>query len=339
MVQARVQRIARGAGAACAAIGVSALLAACGGGSQESARVAASAPALELLARDLGGDQLEVIALTPAGGQPHDLAPGAAGNAALQRASAVLYLGGGFQPKIEEAVGRLPRQTARLDLLGAATLPSPASVDGIDGVPPVTEGEPDPHVWLDPVRYGEMAQRAAQLLSDAELGDADELRRRAGRVLAEARTLDAEYRAGLAGCAGRSIITNHPAWTYVAERYGMRQAFVGGITAAARPQARSLRAAAREARRSGATTLVTTIPLPSRIAEQVQRETGLRSVVLDPLESLATDAGGRRLGYAAVMRSNLAALRGALGCGDDAAGATSPPPAIDPGATTPTPPS
>ena len=45
------------------------------------------------------------------------------------------------------------------------------------------------------------------------------------------------------------------------------------------------------------------------VAETLAREAGVRTAVLDPIESLAGDAT-----YLTVMRANLAALRAALGC-------------------------
>ena len=312
--------------ALCAVAGV--LLAGCGG-EDESLSVAAAAPPLELLVREIGAGNVTVKPLTPAGGQPHGLAVSEPARAALRGADAVLYLSGGFQPQLQAEIDRLPEDTARLDLIGPAPLPPPTSIDGISGPGhATTDGAIDPHVWLDPVRYGEMATRTARLLGELDEPGREQYAARAEQIAREARQLDAEHRAALAGCRGRSFLTNHAAWGYLAERYGLRQVLVGGITAAARPPAASLRAVVRVAREQQASVLVTSIPLPRRIASVVERETGVTQIAaLNPLEVLGGDPAATD--YAAVSRSNLAALAGALGCGESrgAVAGTSPPPA------------
>ena len=65
---------------------------------------------------------------------------------------------------------------------------------------------------------------------------------------------------------------------------------------------------------SGATTVFAEPLVSDEIAETVAREAGSRVATLDPLEGLSEERLEAGEDYLSVMRSNLAALREALGC-------------------------
>ena len=78
-----------------------------------------------------------VVDLTPPGVEPHDVELAPSDVETIQDAKLVVYLGGGFQPAVEDAVGA--RDGPSVDLL---------------------EGGDDPHIWLDPVRFARGAPPA-----------------------------------------------------------------------------------------------------------------------------------------------------------------------------------
>lgn len=224
--------------------------------------------------------------LTPAGAEPHDLELTPREVADVQGASLVLYLGGGFQPALEEAVER--SDVKAIDVLQAA--------EPRDG---------DPHVWLDPVRFAQVVERIG-----TALGREGPSRELASRL----RALDAEYRAGLADCERRELVTTHDAFGYLAERYGLEPIPIAGTAPEAEPSPRDLEAVSELVEEHGATTVFTEPLLSPEIGETVAREAGVRTAVLDPLEGLNDEQLDRGEDYFTVMRANLAALREGLGC-------------------------
>jgi zinc transport system substrate-binding protein len=265
----------------------------CGGGEAESdaapdgrLRVAAGFYPLAFAAEEIGGGGVDVENLTPPGVEPHDLELSARDVERIQAADLVLYLGGGFQPAVEEAALR-----------------SAASVDLLDAVDLIEGG--DPHVWLDPVRYGEVAARLGKELQ-AEEAAADFSAR-----LAE---LDRELEEGLADCERRSIVTSHEAFGYLADRYGLEQIGVTGLEPEAEPAPQDLADVVDAVRETGATTVFVETLVSPDLAETVAREAGATVATLDPLEGLSEDALAEGSDYFSVMRENLAALREALGC-------------------------
>ncbi len=224
----------------------------------------------------------DVVDLTPPGAEPHDVELSPSDVEAIQDAELVVYVGGGFQPAVEDAVAS--RDGRSLDLL--------------------REGE-DPHIWLDPVRFalavGEIA-RATGGAGSAH-GEIRELKR-----------LDREYRSGLEDCDRRVLVTTHSAFGLLAARYGLTELSLAGRSPESEPSPRELEDLVEDVRASGATTVFAEPLVSSGLADTVAREAGLEVAVLDPLEGLSEDRLAAGEDYVSVMRENLRALRKALGC-------------------------
>jgi zinc transport system substrate-binding protein len=275
------------------------LTAGCGGADDRGGgpTVVAAFYPLAYAAERIADPGVEVHNLTPVGAEPHDLELSPRDVEELDAAEHVFYLGGDFMPALEDAVTGEKRA---VDLLAGQRLArSAAHGHGKE------ESEPDPHVWLDPLRYARLATRIGDVLGRPQA---------AKEVVAELRRLDAEFRAGLKTCERRAIVTSHAAFGYLARRYGLEQVALTGVSPEAEPGPRALEALAEEVEREGATTVFFETLVSPRLAETIAREAGASTAVLDPLEGLTREAADRGADYFSVMRENLAALRQALGC-------------------------
>jgi zinc transport system substrate-binding protein len=258
---------------------------ACGEGSDASPRptnVVAGFYPLAFAAEQVGGAGVEVTNLTPAGAEPHDLELSPRELEDILSADLVVYVGGGFQPAVEEAV-------------------ESSDSKAID----VLDDDADPHVWLDPVRFAEVVERIG-----TELGGEPRARRLAARL----RALDEDFRLGLADCERRELVTTHDAFGYLADRYGLEVIPITGITPEAEPSPRDLEEIASLVEERGVTTVYTEPLLSPEIGETVAREAGAATAVLNPVEGLTEEELARGEDYFSVMDANLDALRTGLGC-------------------------
>jgi zinc transport system substrate-binding protein len=261
-------------------------LAGCGGGGGGNGKtsVAAAFYPLAYAAERISGSSADVQNLTPPGSEPHDLELAPREVAAIQQADVVLYLGHDFQPAVSSAVGDADGE--RVDLLA--------------GLPP--DGN-DPHVWLDPTLFTQMADRIGTVLDKP-----------AQPLVNDLNQLDGEFREGLRNCARREIVTSHEAFGYLAARYGLKQVAITGIEPEAEVTPKQLADVIRVVRRTGATTIFFETLVSPRLAETVAREVGARTAVLNPIEGLTSAQQQAGANYLSLMRRNLAALREALGC-------------------------
>ena len=127
-------------------------------------------------------------------------------------------------------------------------------------------------------------------------------------------TLDRDFRRGLAHCARRGIVTSHAAFAYLADRYGLEQVPLVGVTLEAEPAAKDLERLVAKVREAGATTVFFEPLVSARLAETVAREAGCQPRSSTRSRGSRPSSGSTGADYFSVMRENLAALRTALGC-------------------------
>lgn len=272
-----------------------ALFAGCarGGGSDGRLHVVATVYPLEFVASSIGGARLDVTALTPAGAEPHDLelSPDQVGD--LLEADLVLYVGGSFQPAVEDVLGEVRES---LDVL---SLVDPLSVEGVA----------DPHVWLDPVRMTTVAEGVQEELARLDAQGSDRYADGSNELAEQLTRLDASFREALDGCERDTMFVSHAAFGYLTDRYDLNQVGIAGRDPEAEPSPRHVQEVAESARDAGATTIFAERLVSDRIAQTVAGEIDAQVETLDPLEGAPP-----RGNYFTAMEDNRDALVRGLGC-------------------------
>jgi zinc transport system substrate-binding protein len=301
------------------------VVAACGSSTTGSASpagpaltVTAAFYPLQWASERVGGDRVEVTALTKPGGEPHDLELTPKAVAGLASSDLVVYLRG-FQPAVDAAVDTQAKDTS-YDVGADADLALPARDEHGNGEhrygdsegTPGGAGPVDPHFWLDPRRFAAVATALGERFAAADAESAADYRANARALIADLTTLDAEFEKGLARCTVTDLVTGHAAFGYLATRYGLRQVGISGLSPDAEPDAASIRELSEYVASRRVSTVYSETLVDPALAETVARETGAVVAVLDPLEGLTDESAGTD--YLEVMRSNLEALRAGQGC-------------------------
>jgi zinc transport system substrate-binding protein len=272
---------------------------------------------IEEATRAIAGDTFDVVSLTPTGVSPHELDIPSDVLAGMEDAVAVLYLGRGFQPSVEKAVASLPSSVRTVDLLDSSELlPVDPAVPGVSGEVDgeVLEGNVDPHVWVDPARFEAITQSIETVLTDLAPSDGAGIAARAKTYQADLQTLDAEFKTRLTTCESTAIVTSHRAFGYLANRYGLEQLPIAGISPDEEPDPKSLIAVANAAKAKGVTVVFFESLVPKKLSETVAAEIGASTDALDPIEGLTQEAIDSGENYVTVQRRNLEALRRGLRC-------------------------
>jgi zinc transport system substrate-binding protein len=287
------------------------LLVACNNSTNEDesgkTSVVASFYPLAEAAQQVGGDLISVQNLTPPGVEPHDLELAPDDIEAIAIADVIVYLGGGFQPAVEDAISQA-EEAVTVDALDAVDTNEAPPSEAEEGL------TVDPHVWLDPGRYEEVVRSVADALSEADPANESTYDADADAYVAKIAALDDDFRAGLADCERRTIVTSHEAFAYLAESYGLTEVGITGLSPEAEPSARRLAELKDLVEQEGITTIFAEELVSPKVAETLADEAGITVEVLDPLESLTDDQVAAGEDYVSVMRENLVILRGALDC-------------------------
>jgi zinc transport system substrate-binding protein len=269
--------------------------------------VVASFYPLAEAASKVGGDLVSVQNLTPPGVEPHDLELAPDDIEAIATAAVIVYLGGGFQPAVEDALAEAEHAVTVDALNAVATNAAPAS-ESEEGL------TVDPHVWLDPARYEEIVRAVADALAKADPASEATYAANAEAYIAQIAALDEEFRAGLSDCERTTIVTSHEAFGYLADAYGLTQVGILGLSPEAEPDPRRLAELRDLVEREGVTTIFAEELVSPKVAETLASEAGVQVAVLNPIESLTDAQEQAGEDYLSLMRENLDTLRKALDC-------------------------
>ncbi|MFI9353766.1 metal ABC transporter substrate-binding protein [Streptomyces lydicus] len=279
-------------------------------------RVTASFYPMEFLAEQIGGKHVEVTDLTKPGVEPHDLELTPKQTAQLGESGAIVYLKG-LQPAVDDAVAQSGvkhvADAAALTLLEkhGSEVDGHHHTTGDNHSHSESEGGKDPHVWLDPVRYAEVARGVGKTLAQADPGHRAEYRKNTDALVKKLTGLDEEFRDGLKQRSSDTFLTTHAAFGYLAERYGLTEEAISGLDPEAEPSAHRIKDLhTLAAQHHVSTVFFETIANPAT-ARTLAGDLHLKTDVLDPLEGITGRSRGKD--YFGVQRANLAALQKALG--------------------------
>jgi len=275
--------------------------------------VVASFYPLQFATEQIGGEHVDVTSLTKPGAEPHDIELTPKDVATVSRAKLVVYekgLQGAVDQAVESQGGNRALDVApaaRLTLLLQPTVGAreQSSAKG-------TPGTTDPHFWLDPQRYSDVAKVISERLSSIDPAHAGDYAKNAKAFEDRLAALGTEFTAGLASCQRKEIVTSHAAFGYLAERFGLRQVAINGLSPDQEPRAADLATVSTYARAHAVTTIYAETLVSPAIARAVATEAGATMATLDPIEGLTNQSRGAD--YFAVMRSNLKALQAGQGC-------------------------
>jgi ABC-type Zn uptake system ZnuABC Zn-binding protein ZnuA len=273
------------------------------GGGGGGLRVVATTTQVADLAANVGGDRVQVTSLLKPGIDAHDYEPSPADIDAIARADLVVQNGVG----LEEWLG---------DTIESSGFAGPV-VDASQGVRlRQVDGEADPHIWQDPGNARRMAANIERGLAAAEPADASAFAANLAAYTKELEALDAEVERQIDSLANTKVVTNHDAFGYYLDRYGLE--LVGSVIpsfdTSAELSGRDIRDLVAKIRATGVKAIFSETSLPPRAAETIGREAGVKVVVGD--DALYGDAlgppGSDGDTYLKMIRHNTATIVGNL---------------------------
>lgn len=285
-----------------------------GGGDDGKVQVSTSFYPLEHAIEQVGGEHVEVTNLTKSGAEPHDLELTPKQILEVSEADHLIYLGQ-FQPSVDDAAEEAGDSAfdvaddARLDIAAEEHDHDHDDEGGHEGH---DHGSQDPHFWLDPTRYADVADAIAERLAKDDPDHAEDYRANAKDFRGELTGLDEELTSGLADCEQTDLVTGHAAFAYFADRYGFHQESVTGLSPGAQPSPSAMADLVDHIKEEDISTVYAETLVPKDLAETIARDAGAEVAVLDPIEGITEDSEGED--YAEVMRSNLEAVQKGQDC-------------------------
>ncbi|WP_409483926.1 metal ABC transporter substrate-binding protein [Arsenicicoccus dermatophilus] len=296
-----------------------------GAGAGGKVGVVASFYPLEFAVRQIGGDHVDVTNLTRPGEEPHELELKPQDVAAVSKAQVAVYEKG-LQPAVDDAVK--PLGDKALDVATAANLTLEAPAEGEEhqdaqassaGATPDAHAHAheqgarqDPHFWLDPQRYATVAEAIAARLATTDPAHKADYDKNLASFKERLTALDTSFATHLKTCTTKQLVTSHAAFGYLAQRYGLTQVPISGISPEEEPDPAKLAKVAAFAKANKISTIYAETLVSKATAETVAKETGATVAVLDPIEGITDTSAGKD--YLEVMAANLATLQKGQSC-------------------------
>ncbi len=275
------------------------------------------------------GDNASVIQLLPPGSEPHHWEPSPADMKRIYDAQVFIYHGAGMEPWVERILPALQdrkikiiKATEKAEMLTFAEeenlgvtkfLGSSSSGGGHnhehnhgeeDGV--------DPHAWLDPVQAKSIVSYIAQEIAAVDAANSDYYLRNAQAVLDDLEQIHQDYSAAVSQFQSRDLVVSHAAFGYLANRYGLCQIPILGLTPEQEPDAATMASVIDFTRKQNIKYIFFEAMVSPRVAETIARETGAKTLVLHPIGALTEEENNEGLDYFDLMRQNLENLKKAL---------------------------
>lgn len=293
--------------------------------SAEPLRVVASFSILADLARNVGGDRIEITTLVGPNGDAHVYEPKPADVAAVAAAQVVLVNGAqleGFLPRLVEASGTaapVVELTKGVELLKGVEEHDEAGAghSGHDHAAEVVDehdhGAYDPHAWQSVRNVEIYVRNIAEAFCVADAAGCETYWANARSYSRTLATLDDDIRASVAAIPAdkRTIITSHDAFGYFEHAYGLKFVAPEGVSTDAEASAADVAALIRQIRADKASAIFVENITNAGLISQIAAETGL-NIGGELYSDALSDEGGAAATYVDMIKHNVATIKGAI---------------------------
>lgn len=251
-------------------------------------------------AQKIGGENVEITNMVPAGTEPHDWEPSAIDIRNMEDADVFIYNGAGMEHWAEDILKSLDNS----ELI---------TVEASEGVELIKEEkENDPHVWLDPENAKIEMEHIKDAFIEADKDNADDYNENYETYSKQLDELDAEFKETLSQTTNKDIIVAHEAFGYLCKAYGLNQIAIEGLMPDSEPDPARMEEIIQLAKKKKINTIFFEELVSPKVANTIAKEIGAKTEVLNPLEGLSEEQMDAGEDYFSVMRTNLQQIKNAL---------------------------
>ena len=276
-------------------------------------RVVVTIAPIRSIVESVGGERVRVTALVPEGTNSHTFEPPPSAVRAIAGADLIVVNGLNHEQPVIELAEANRREGVEIARLGEAAIDPDEYV--YDFSYPREGGDPNPHLWTDPILAIAYAGIARDALGRADPEGAAAYAANAAAFAARMEELDAAIRAAAATVPPerRLLLTYHDSFPYFAPRYGFT--VIGAVQPSdfSEPSPREVAALVRQIREAGVPAVFGSEVFPSETLETIAREAGAVQVATLRDDDLPGEPGDAENTYLAMMTANARAIVTALG--------------------------
>jgi zinc transport system substrate-binding protein len=248
--------------------------------------------------KQVGGDKVSVSSLIPVGIEPHDFEPTIQQIQNAENADIIFYNGLGFE-------------SSWLNKINNDNL-----VDTSRGTNITKIGNTvNPHIWLDPILVKTQIKNIKDTLIKLDPANQEYYENNTINFTKELDSLDTLTRSALQNCDKKDFIAFHDAFSYFANRYGLKQHSIQGVSPEGEVLPQRMQEIIELAKNLGINVVYSEELVDPRFAEVIAQEIpNGRVLILSPIEGIDSEEQASGIGYLDKMRDNIANLKIGLQC-------------------------
>ena len=278
-------------------------------------KVVASFSIIGDLARQVGGDRVEVHELVGRDADAHVYQPTPADARTIAQAGLVIVNGLGFEGWIDRLIKssgyRGPRLVASDGIRTLKRAHDDEDEHAGDGH--AHGGDTDPHAWQDLTNALRYVDNIAQALAQADPAGRGVYLANAAKYKSAIAALDGEIKREFSAIdrSRRKVVTTHDAFGYFARAYGVAFISPVGVNTEAEPSAADIGRIIKQIRREKIPAVFFENISDPRLLERIRQESGAR-IGGELYSDSLSKAGGAAATYLEMMRHNAKTLASAL---------------------------
>ncbi|CAM2811961.1 metal ABC transporter substrate-binding protein [Paenibacillus sediminis] len=266
-------------------------------------------------AKQIGGENANVINLLPTGVEPHDWTPKSQDMMNTSKAQLFLYNGAGLEGWVPDFLQGLNKNSKvkSVQVSKGINLITTEEVDDHDhGNADHSNTHIDPHTWVSPKSAMIMADNIKNSYVEVDPSHKQQYEARYQELVSKLKALDQKYETELAKVTRKDIVVSHQAFGYLCRDYGLTQHAIMGLSPDAEPRAQDLVQLAKTVKQDNIKYIFFEQLVSDKLAKTLANETGVKTLVLNPVEGLTKEQVKAGEDYFSIMDKNLQNLLLAL---------------------------
>lgn len=173
-------------------------------------------------------------------------------------------------------------------------------------------GSLDPHIWLDPVLAQHIADNIYNGLVKLKPESKETFKKNHEALIADLKELDSSFKTSVENAPKDSFIVSHAAYGYWAERYGLEQIAISGLSPSHEPSQQQIQTIIENAKKEKTNYILFEENVNNKVAAMIKKEVGAETLTLHNLETITKKDIQNNRDYLSIMKDNINTLSKAL---------------------------
>jgi zinc transport system substrate-binding protein len=276
----------------------------------------------------IGGENVDVKSIYPAGSNEHTFDPTQKDMMALADADLFFYIGLGLEGFVDNAKKTLANEDVTLIATADAVTDEDLAVSEVhedddhateeehtedeEGHDDHDHGEIDPHLWISPQLSVHLATSIKDSLINKDPNNKETYTKNYEALVNDLKQLDTDFKEMAQASSNKTFFVSHAAFGYLAQTYGLEQVAVAGLNSQDEPSQKELTEIVKLAKSMDINTILFEQNVSSNLTKVIQNEIGADALTMHNLGVLTPQDIDNNEDYFTLMENNLDTLSQAL---------------------------